>query len=53
MAKLDEKCDYGALRDLILPPNCLFRLSNNWKRHTKAFVGTNTTTNAKKLKRKV
>lgn len=52
MSKFDEKCDYGVLRDLILPPSWLLRLSNNRKRHTKNFVG-NTNTTAKKLRRKV
>ncbi|KAI6237999.1 Diacylglycerol kinase [Aphelenchoides fujianensis] len=32
LEKFDEKCDRGALRDLILPPSWLLRLSNQRKR---------------------
>lgn len=32
MARFEEKCDRGVLRDIILPPNWLLRLSNTRKR---------------------
>ncbi|CAD5210333.1 unnamed protein product [Bursaphelenchus okinawaensis] len=36
LTRFEEKCDRGALRDMILPPSWLLRLSHQRKRHGKA-----------------
>lgn len=48
MDRFDEKCDRGALKDMILPPNWLIRLSNQRKRRQNAVSGSH----RKPLKRK-
>ncbi|KAH7700572.1 CRE-DGK-5 protein [Aphelenchoides avenae] len=37
--RFEEKCDRGVLRDMVLPPSWLLRLSNTRKRHGKSASG--------------
>lgn len=45
MARFDEKCDRGVLRDLILPPSWLLRLSNIRKRRKQNYPKLSTSPN--------
>lgn len=50
--RFEEKCDRGVLRDMVLPPSWLLRLSNTRKRHGKS-ANSSGHGNKKAAKRKV